>query len=227
MRIISKFKDYYDSGQFYGIDQSRIYVRETIRKTWVPRAYYQRKLCVVGFCGKLYPFVNYTEHIQKNNKDRNAKYYTLYEDDIFKYSFDEILNRNNSTNDVVRIDFDETIALDKFKKYWFSKTLKQEYDEMCTDKDLLALFLKYKTPTFLYTNDRKDNLIINPCLKDYAFFKVTDTIQAYQEIEQFVSNELASLIQPNMPVGNDEIVGTSKGFDRYSFRNAKKKPKKF
>ena len=67
MRIISKFKDYYDGGAVYGIDKERIYIRET-KEISVPLLdtsnfnfeFYiskQREVSsfgygIVGFCGE-------------------------------------------------------------------------------------------------------------------------------------------------------------------------------
>lgn len=222
MKIVSKFKDYYDSGQAFGQDPKRVYLRETRIETLKLDNYYHRGLHVIGFCGQLYPFINKIECVNKYKKNRNAKYYTLYDNDMFNISFDNI------KDECIRVKFDEKIDLsDSGKRYWFSKTIKQEFETLQDSSQLNDLFVKYKTPIFHYNALRKENIIINPNLKDLAFFKVKDTIQAYQEIEQFISNELANETHIDVPVGNDEVIGTSKGFDRYSFRNAKKKPKKF
>lgn len=72
MRIISKFKDYYDGAQGYGQDPKLVYVRETkavkIDRSvalpyWrVPNAFPRTdaaERAVIGFCGRLYPFYVY------------------------------------------------------------------------------------------------------------------------------------------------------------------------
>jgi hypothetical protein len=72
MRIISSFKDYYDSGVAYGIDPNLIYVREVKsqeigRWTGIDHLKELQEACnglpffdghkgVIAFCGRLYPF---------------------------------------------------------------------------------------------------------------------------------------------------------------------------
>ena len=76
MRIISKFRDYYDAGIAYGIDPKLIYVREEkeiefthddrnlpqckVLNELVNIAYcmpnYEGNKGVIGFCGKAYPY---------------------------------------------------------------------------------------------------------------------------------------------------------------------------
>lgn len=68
MKIISKFKDYYDSVVQYGQDSSLLYLREEyINKTPYPfpvlpllhrfevPSPYNARIGVIGFCGKIYP----------------------------------------------------------------------------------------------------------------------------------------------------------------------------
>lgn len=78
-----------------------------------------------------------------------------------------------------------------------------------------------------YNSLKDGNILINPSLKMLGFQKVLHTMDAFQQIEMFLSNQLAQETQGKVPVGTDEVIGMSKGFNRYSFRNAKKKPKKF
>ena len=98
--------------------------------------------------------------------------------------------------------------------------------------NLNHFFLKHKVPIFYIGNvgnESESKLVLNPKLEDFVFAKFYDTTQAFQKIEQFISNELASEFQPNIPTGGNEVLGRSKGFDEYSFRHpdTKKKPKKF
>ncbi|HUV84907.1 MAG TPA: hypothetical protein VMV86_04310 [Methanosarcinales archaeon] len=73
MRIISSFRDYYDSGIAYGIDPDLLYVRETrvqkidnknpmgkhlheLQNAFGTLAEFEGHKGVIAFCGKLYPF---------------------------------------------------------------------------------------------------------------------------------------------------------------------------
>jgi hypothetical protein len=70
-----------------------------------------------------------------------------------------------------------------------------------------------------------DNLILNPCLKDLAFYTQVNVTQAFQKIEQFVSNQLVDVDTPDVPVGSDDDIRDSKGFDKWTFRKQSNKQK--
>ena len=66
MKIISKFKDYYDYTSGYGFDPKKVYSRKTeeilldenldvLRNRWKS---VRGNTQVIGFCGKIYPFNN-------------------------------------------------------------------------------------------------------------------------------------------------------------------------
>lgn len=70
MRIISKERDYYDGVQGMAFDKSLLYVRtpievpkENVKNYKLPKIYlsdmsYRLDRGVIGFCGKLYPFIS-------------------------------------------------------------------------------------------------------------------------------------------------------------------------
>ncbi len=211
MKIISKFKDYYDGGAMYGIDTERVYVRttEVIEEHGLSKS---NDFKIIGFCGELFLFVDWTT---VSNCD--PKQYILWGEDTLKYEFTSTYT-----------PYIGEILKKKKKKETYRRWLKEAYDKLKNNKEVLALFLKYKTPIFFlgYSN-QKYTLILNPKLKDYNFAKNYGTVEAFQKIEQFISNELVEDKQGDTPVGGNEVLGRSKGFDEYSFRNAKKKPKKF
>ena len=99
------------------------------------------------------------------------------------------------------------------------------FSEDNTNK-VLNLFEKYKTPTFIikYKNDSVPDmqLIINPCLKDYEFYRVFDPYTCYQEISMYVGNNLVEDPNKAWPIG-DKLKVQSHGFDKYSFRKDKQK----
>ncbi len=208
MKIISKFKDYYDGGAVYGVDTERIYVRTTkvIKEHKLSKS---RDFEVIGFCGELFLFKDY------RNSFNQDKRYILWNEEALNYEF--VSTSSTLIGEIL-----------KGKKRKVSKWLKESYDKLKSSKELLALFLKYRTPVFfLGYDDYEHVLIINPKLKDYNFAKNYGTVETFQKIEQFISNELVEDKQGDTPVGGNEVLGRSKGFDEYSFRNAKKKPKKF
>ena len=84
MRIISSFKDYYDSGVAYGIDPKLVYVRETREQEIKDNTKVEKHLVelleaydnlpnfdgergVIAFCGKLYPYYGINAQLSPDN----------------------------------------------------------------------------------------------------------------------------------------------------------------
>jgi hypothetical protein len=100
----------------------------------------------------------------------------------------------------------------------------------------LPIFRELKVPVFIYdgdfgrtefdkkrsiSNSFKPKFIINPLLKDYEFYKVFDTFQAFQEVQMFLSGVLGRGEKEIVEV-QDKYKITQHGFDyKWSFR---KKP---
>lgn len=150
---------------------------------------------VIGFCGKLY-IVFYACSIL--NKDKPTVAYPDIQilNDSFatikrSWYFNEYKNKNDKSN------------------------IKLIIDRWNNEKTLLDIFLKYKVPSFVYTNT---SLILNPCLKDFNMQKVIHPYTAVQELEMFLNNDLCDTVTPPMPVGNDVVIAQSKGYDKWSFR---------
>ncbi len=228
MRIISKWKDYYDGAAIYGIDKERIYVRKTeyleVPVIQIPGYYksYRGKVNqeydIIGFCGEIFLFNNYSEKLYSNKWKFHPKKYILWEEDAVDFEFEKI-----------KTDFRPEILKKVKSNKWRGK---EGYENLKNSSFLKGLFLTHKVPIYYigYVEGKTEHhLVLNPKLKDFAFAKFYDATQAFQRIEQFISNELASEFQPNIPTGGNEVLGRSKGFDEYSFRhkNTKKKPKKF
>lgn len=233
MRIISKFKDYYDGGAVYGVDTERNFVRET-KEISLPRSKGSSNdiehiggfLEIIGFCGEIYVLINGSSKGFGDDWYRHPKEYILYDDEILEYVF--IDDRGYGPN-FYRFDWESakkhTLNTEEKKKRlrMFGISLPEKYDILKKSTQLKSLFLEYKTPIFhikKYGNEY--NLTLNPRLKDYAFYKIKNTIQAFQEIEMFSSNILVSDTNVDVPVGGDIVVRDSKGFDKWSFRKEKK-----
>ena len=208
MRIISKTKDYYDGGAVYGVDMERVYVRE--RQVLPDPNNLDRRFDCLGFCGELYLMKDYSVKYG-SEWDKCPKKWILWGQDAVDYNLED---------DGKRV---------KSERFW-----RKSLDEYIEEVRSYDLFIKYKTPIFVIGSDKdtysnKRKLILNPMLKDYYFQAKYGTVEAFQMIEQFISNQLATELQPDIPVGGNEVLGRSKGFDEYSFRhpNTKKKPKRF
>ena len=173
---------------------------------------------IIGFCGEIFLFNNYSERGFGSNWDFHPKKYILWGEDAKNYEFKKI-------ETAFRPDVLKKVKSNRWRSG-------EKFEELLNSSLLKGLFLKHKVPIFYIgyvAKESNDCLVLNPRLKDFAFAKFYDATQAFQRIEQFISNELASEFQPNIPTGGNEVLGRSKGFDEYSFRhkNTKKKPKKF
>lgn len=96
--------------------------------------------------------------------------------------------------------------------------------------DFLDIFRKYHTPIFVFDSDYNvtsipisrygggnSKFFINPILKDYEFYKVFDSFQAFQEIQMFMTGVLGSN-EKNIVEVEDKYKITQHGFDKWSFR---------
>jgi len=207
MRIISKQHDYYDGGVVNGIDKSILYIREcSVIK--LPPDLSKIKMhnfnFVIGFCGKLYPLIKEEDIV-------------FYDEEAKKYEFKEVYKSGYKQFEVVA----------RSKAKYFVNSIEREYSDLENNSWLKGLFLEHKVPVFVIASKWRDlELTLNPVLKDYNFFRKFDTVQAFQEIEMFISNILVTDFM-KVPDRTNEEIGTSKGFDKDSFKNSKGKSKKF
>lgn len=198
MRIISKFRDYYDSVQRTGIDKSTIYMRNEIEGevptelligTW--HGWSAAPHGVIGFCGKLYP------------------YYWLSEPGFFgKGKFVYTL--------------EESLACPIREKTYNWKELLQKLFDLANKK------VEFLHPVFvlkhIHWSTRKPVFTWNAQLKEFSFEHIVDPYTAYQSIYQFLASLAAP--EPKMVETSDEVRLEAHGFDaKFSFRKPKKKKK--
>lgn len=91
------------------------------------------------------------------------------------------------------------------------------------------LFIENLTPVFVATyqpgwGSDGHRIEYNALLRPVEFFRVFDPYRAYQEISMYMGN----MAFPNRPIPHisDEVMAEAKGFDKFSFRKDKSKPKK-
>jgi hypothetical protein len=240
MLIISKKKDYYDGvvGTM-GVDKTIVYNRDTVEldNRAVPKAFkgkdsfwglkYRetpfhelsyvsikkncRHICdehahfIIGFCGKLYigwklyREIDFTTHAISTEITYDTEY------------MQSILEEKSWHNN-----------LDDSIKYILSY-------------DALPMFRELKVPVFVYDGDfgrtsfdrkrsiynsMKPKFFVNPLLKDYEFYKVFDTFQAFQEVSMFMGGILGAG-EKEITVVADKYKITQHGFDKFSFRKDK------
>ena len=240
MKIISKFKDYYDSASSYGVDESVVYVRklEVLDEgevSYMADAWDYgdteiefSKFGVLGFCGELYPLITKYEP-----RDRLGRYDSPTPDTVL-YGRDAVEMRLKDHTDRDRKYEDKTFVEDEGRPWWNSKTYQEIYDELVKNERLKQIFAELDTPVFYVRPsgkiNRKDQrvwlrVIKNPCLKELGFFRMKSAPVAFSEIQQFISNALAKDTEVEVPVGDNEVIGRSKGFDSHSFRKEPTKKK--
>lgn len=228
MKIISKYKDYYDSiVNTVGIDNAIVFKRDqldekeiTLDNLYTPLKIddsnktpqnnnesisYHFKL--LGYCGSIYPCLQIKKSYYESYNNTEE---FIYDVDIIKETYFKLYNQK-----------DKYIA---FNHNW------NNYISQTNNKKLLSIFLDKKVISFVifkhgltgWYRDSKTVCCIsyNPILKNYHFFKVKDAFTAFNEISIFVAEQLNTEISEfNM---TDKQLVVSKGFDPiYGFRKRK------
>lgn len=233
MKIISPFKDYYDSVAYtYGIDDRNVFVRKTetftVKKDILNTAYdfnflihqyiserigtYRRRVIlashgvfIFGFCGKLH-----------------LGYYRV-KGDI--NSFFSVGNHNDGNielaeNDIITFDreeFDKSYPTTYSKLNWNYCDSDGRIQQYLSLTDKANLFEKFNTPYFVVTYD---TIIINPLLKgNIKYQNVLPVDQAYQEIEMFLS--LLNNHEKETPLDDKSKIQQYGFDDKLSFRKEK------
>lgn len=223
MRIISEFKDYYDSVQATGYDSSFAYIRteksEEIKKEFltVKRLYLSESSYTIGFCGKVYPCIELNGNFCYSLKD-----------------FEEALDKNYDSKDLDHYYDRPNKKKIKFTRQKFSsgnyginhKTMEQFFNR-CKEQqnNYLKIFEDNYCPIFIVSHAKsfreKDLITYNARLNLYEFYRVFDPYQAFQEISMFLGG-LASP-EKELPKLDDKTMSEIKGFNKFSFRKDKSK----
>lgn len=237
MRIISKFKDYYDFASAYGFDPDRTYARKTQEVTpekefkHFGSRYYDGRYQAIGFCGDIYPFVNlfcinlltcrYNTELRKEIviHGEDCVYYCLSNSkDVIplEQSQEELLKFIRKNKECTKEKKKGKYArYSNYKNYWRPSS---SYDDIKNSSILKEIFLKYKVPIF-YIYDNK-NIVLNPPLNKLLFQNVMEPHKAFQEIEMFMSNKLYN-IEVDKIDRTDLQIRDQKGFNKKSFRKEK------
>jgi hypothetical protein len=243
MRVISKFKDYYDGCQGYGADPKLVYVRKTqeipiestrpgevkqaeLKKAIfdvsakagaVPHLYHTDvDYGVVAFCGKIYPFwkIGTTTHYTWEKLHKDIRSKAARERHSTYYS--DILARIEKRRGRNSYWYGTRLTRSGVEKYFNETDLNVKDDA----------FIYLKTPVFIIQYVfGKELVITNPLLKDYNFASQVDPWTAYQELSMYVGNNLANQMDPEVHI-SDKLKAESRGFNEWSFRRHKDESKK-
>lgn len=205
MRIISKFRDYYDPIQGMGIDIQNTYVRKReviqVNKDKYPRmfsfnsgTFYAVEAIRLGFCGKFYSIIKTTV----------------------------------STNDYLKPDVRFFHDFKTFKVY-YEKIHTGRYLYLRGYKEFFEfnmskyskLFFEHNTPLLAFVYDRMEGgyiLIKNPRLMDYKFQRHVDPYTTFQEIAMYRSGVIGCMGADTVNI-SDEDMKKKKGFGhKYAFK---------
>ena len=213
MYIIAKKKDYYDGvAGTTGIDKTIVYDRQIVevdnddmpaffqKKTFfnnfrdrennpfhrlsnshIKHEYWKKyphhSYFVIGFCGKLYVGFKLFS-IDKNTTEYN--------------------------NVITTITYDQKFMIELFESKTYNGHFQDNLNHVL-QYDAIDWFRNMNAPSFIYDHDTgvdhidlkhnrwnyQSKFIINPLLKDYEFYKIFDAVQAFQEIQMFISEYLA------------------------------------
>lgn len=228
MRIISKFKDYYDSSMGYGVDPNIVYLRNTTDpskeqiKIFEPivkiyksipdelklpsdpiTSLYIKQIILIGFCGKLYPAFQIGDNVFYTTQ-KFVKYIKPIISSKNMEKIEEILNK-----EIWGYLYNHKIT---------HKSWENTVNEM-TNKTFDEIFIKLEVPIFVIKSFGRDiTYELNPNLRLLNFQTVKPPTEAFQEIFMYVGNQLAKQQDPvpiNVP---DKFLSQKKGFDEWSFR---------
>ena len=228
MKIISPFKDYYDSVSHQYLDPLIRYMREqtvhdlsekrrslTSVHEYLVTAGDNRlsiKTSFLGFCGEIYPLVIVSWQENRNGiaKGIQLGLYTKEEAMEFLKSFG--------------------IILEESRRAWrgwnigFSASSLTRHFELTESKDLLkSYFRQLNVPAFLVLEDsRKITLITNPFLKALSFAKIKDPFTAHQDLSTYIPGFLLKPENPTIEISNADKIHKH-GFDKWSFRKLPQK----
>lgn len=233
MRIISKWKDFYDNAASYGVDVEKVYVRDTrdtnidVSGDWRQSSIKMDKFDLIGFCGEIYPFLNGSSTYDAPDVRKER---ILYGHDAVKFE------RNHKYPTPTHPQNKEPFFVEdeNYNSKWKFDDPQLYYDKLVNNEVLKQIFHQYKVPVFYIRRNaaRKQSknkwtieVVLNPNLQDLCFFKVKDSVQAFAEIHQYLDVIQSQDTQVDVPVGGNDVVGRSKGFDETSFRKEPTKKK--
>lgn len=233
MKIISKHRDFYDSGVAYGLDTEITYVRYARdlevfapihNDTWSGDIEFENG--VIGWCGELFPFVRASPEYSCLAK-KEVHDAIFYDADLFEEYLsaqgikpEKYKSRGRWVDQKVRI-------LDTFEP--------NQWDQ------LKNVFYEHNIPIFLGSRDHNfhssrmearrkgqnrhlghySNAFFeaHPILDPYEFYRVKPHFEAFQELQSFISGTLTDPSR-NMIEISDKDKLHKRGFDKMSFRTA-------
>ncbi len=214
MKLYSDFHDYYDNAIGYGIDEKVHYNRFTEPvdinlKSYLDRPVHHRA-GILGFCGKLFPFVQLSRYDKKLDYDWEDEYRGKIVEEYYAFSLSEYEQKQKAWD-----EYSHDIGYSPDLK------LKQYFHDWQTDND--QIFVELKSPVWImrFYQDSPNGLL-DPRLKEVGFERIKDPFGAFQDISMYLANILVE--QKPIEMVDDKHRIQQHGFDlKDSFRNQKKR----
>lgn len=222
MRIISGFKDYYDTVVVDG-DPDVLFLRETSEIDSGNRRempWLRSHQGVLFFCGKAFPFV-----VSRDKYAWSVDQYvsTLTEDERAYINSTHVSERSRLAHKIgKRYRWFDIFYLDK-------KRIDRFFGNKFDSRKIIDVHRKHESPIVMdvENHDRRPQCftVVNPELKSIGFASIVDPYTAYQEIDMFMSNMFGTPAVEPRPV-SDDIKRDLHGFDEWSFKQFKPGDKK-
>jgi hypothetical protein len=233
MRIISDIKDYYDFPQDY--QDSLIYKRDH-KKIKIESAFnfgLKEPSNKYNQFFSLIPNIHFGRYDLKTNKEYTSYHYReigviCFCGDFYPYVCLTLENKNSQVFDFV---FYNLNSLEEVTgRDWNRKTYIDFFNDWSYDR---KIFFELKSPVFIFNRNSFDEnsvnpfkttgecsqiLYMNPILKEYVFYVLSDGYQTYQRIDMFLSNELAEDKTPIPETVEEKHRMNSRFGGKYSFR---------
>ncbi len=212
MKIISPFKDYYDSVAQYGIDEGITYYRVTeVINRVDTRDYSKRNEYKMAVNTSNIPVISkiYTgDYYLKGGRYNGFDYFTI---GISGKFYNLILSASHG---LIRSPEEFFTFYDTRRERYWSDTSECEIVKFFNSTHDSDLFLKYKVPVLMFDNKC---LQLNPNLSTLQIQKVLPPYEAFVSIQDYISGVLGVNENPIVQV-SDKDMRDAKGFDDWSFK---------
>ncbi|PNG50142.1 MULTISPECIES: hypothetical protein [unclassified Variovorax] len=246
MRVLSKFRDYYDNAQALGADKTRVFVRTAARQQFaegavpvpwngltaagIPRRIEIADGSVVAldalhilFAGKLYRGLRvrlYGRHLRGYRPPRDHDLTDCYAVDEHVF-----YDARGAIADLSRHVPEKELKA----KGWRSKrTLAEKVGDFLGEQGRTELFdwaVTQRVAIAVNEAERRGvgvsrvSLTLNPALETVEFYRLFDAYQAYQELDMFWGGVLAPESRPMVGIADKYRIAQA-GFDQLSFRKS-------
>ena len=233
MRIISKFKDYYDSVQGVMYDENITYIRKSEKvdvSDIITFPYYHTlldcELVLIGFCGRIFIVHIFAKPCPYDRHEKVELKHYIKEHNLKAYN---VPNGYGGIEVVADYSLQNTVKFNvENSRYYaerYSKSL-NELLEFSVKIEKLNLSQKYQTPMFTLRTAGHREVTLNtaPTLKDFNFQSQFDPYTAYQEIVMWIGAQAVNEYPPQ--ITDNIVLRDAKGFDKWSFKTMKGQKKK-